>query len=587
MKNQSSSLLRAGMFCLAFLVLAVFGHNADAGTGIEEAKTDKRADVIVIDAMARHGKLEMPPAVFLHDTHTKALADAKKDCSSCHQPAKPGDPATYSFRFMDPDKVNSAKLKEFYHGNCIGCHADMSKNGSASGPLEAQCRDCHNPEPAVRSNRQSIALDKVLHYKHIASTRINFSRDAKHNCGACHHAYDSASGQLLWAKGNEDSCRACHLLPNVLAAKLTAAEAGSPGASDALADTNGPLKKRPTLEKAAHHACVNCHMNLSRENNAGVKTGPFACAGCHSPEAQKTLADEGINNTRVAAGIPRLERGQPDAALMTATPEETNNLKSSMKPVSFNHELHELSAKDCRSCHHRQIGPCSSCHSLEGKREGGFVTQAGAMHAVSSGRSCVGCHAAETQKPSCAGCHTVPLRHVPQSACESCHSQPVGVSPTDAENASLLQLDKQSQTALAKATATRRGNMGISAMPAFHAASLPEKIRIGILSKDYEPAEFPHRAIVSTLLKKQEGRLAAVFHAGNNTVCRGCHHNSPASNTPPGCVSCHGTNVVTAINGTPPLAAAYHKQCMGCHASMAQKPAQDDCAGCHKPRGKK
>ena len=89
MKNQSSLLRRAGVFTLAFLALAVFGQHARAGTG-KEPKADVRADIVVIDAMAEHGKLEMPPAIFLHDKHTKALAAAKKDCSSCHQAEKKG-----------------------------------------------------------------------------------------------------------------------------------------------------------------------------------------------------------------------------------------------------------------------------------------------------------------------------------------------------------------------------------------------------------------------------------------------------------------------------------------------------------------
>ena len=583
MKNQSSLLRRAGVFILAFLALAVFGQHARAGTGEKEAK--KRADIVIIDDMARHGKLEMPPAVFLHDRHTKALADAKKDCSSCHQPVKAGDAsAGYSFSvYMGSDTVKAKDLKDFYHKSCIGCHASMK---GKTGPQETECRSCHNPRPAVKSDWQDIGLDKVLHYKHIASAQVVFAGDAKKNCGACHHVYDSASEKLVWGKEKEDSCRACHLLPDALAAKRKAADVAAPGSADALADENGLLKKRPTLDVAAHQACVNCHLKVAALNKPEIKTGPATCAGCHSPAAQAKLAAEGINNKAIADSVPRLERGQPDAALMMAAPEKTKDLVSSMRPVSFNHKIHEASARDCRTCHHQKISSCSSCHSLEGKAEGGFVTQAKAMHAAASKRSCIGCHAAETQKPSCAGCHAAPQQQAAQSACAACHATPAGVSDADAENASLLKLDKESRTALAKATVAERGSARVSTLAT---ADIPEKVTIGLLAKDYQPAELPHRKIVEALAEKQkDSRLAAVFHAEKTTLCQGCHHNSPPSKTPPKCVSCHGVDVTAATGAGArlPLAAAYHKQCMTCHASMAQKPLQDDCAGCHKPKGK-
>lgn len=585
MKNQSSLLRRAGVFILAFLALAVFGQYARAGTEDKEAKANKRADVVIIDQMARHGKLEMPPAVFLHDRHTKALADIQKDCGSCHQPVKAGDPsAGYSFNsFMGSDTVKAENLKDFYHKSCIGCHSSLK---GKTGPQETECRGCHNPRPDFTSEWQDIGLDKVLHYRHISSAQITFAGDKEKNCGACHHVYDKASEKLIWGKGQEDSCRACHLLPDALAAKRKAADVAAPGSADSLADTNGLLKNRPTLDVAAHQSCVNCHLRVAALNTPEIHTGPATCAGCHSPAAQAKLAAEGINNPVIADSIPRLERGQPDAVLMMTAPEKIKELISSMRPVSFNHKLHEGAAQDCRTCHHQGISTCSSCHSLEGKVEGGFVTQNSAMHAASSRRSCVGCHAVEMQKPSCGGCHTVPKQQASQNSCAVCHTVPVGVSEADAENASLLKLDAESRLALAKATVSAREKAPV---PGVAPADIPEKVTIGILSKDYEPAELPHRKIVETLTAKlKDSRLAAVFHTEETTLCQGCHHNSPPSITPPRCVSCHGVTVTAATGAGSrlPLAAAYHKQCMTCHASMAQKPLQDDCAGCHKPKGK-
>ena len=582
MKNQSSLLRRASLLALAFFVLAVSGHQARAGTD-KDATKDRRADVVIIDAMAEHGKLEMPPAIFLHDQHTKALAAVQKDCSSCHQPVKAGDSSDYTFRYLDSDKVKPKDLEKFYHKSCIGCHTEMSKSGTKSGPLEAECRSCHNPRPAVKAQWNDIGLDKVLHYKHIASAQIVHQGDAKTNCGACHHVYDAAEKKLVWGKDKEDSCRACHSLPADLAAKRKAANALSPGSADALQDENGLLKNRPTLDVAAHQACVNCHLKIAALNKPEIKTGPADCAGCHGTAAQAKLAEENAGNQIIADSIPRLERGQPDAVLMLAAPAENNKLVSTMRPVSFNHKFHESVTMDCRTCHHQKISACSSCHSLEGKAEGGHVNQAMAMHSPDSKRSCVGCHAVETQKASCGGCHTTTPKKLPKDSCDSCHTVPAGVSAEQAENASLLELDKESREALAKATVAGRENARVST---FDLADIPEKVTIGLLSKDYQPSELPHRKIVATLQEKMnDSRLAAVFHTDKATLCQGCHHNSPPSKTPPKCVSCHGVDVKTAVSGRLPLSAAYHQQCMTCHERMDQKPAKDDCAGCHKPRG--
>lgn len=584
MKNQPSLLRWAGVLSLALVVFVVSGHFARAGTEGTGDKAGKRADVIMIDAMAAQGKLEMPPAVFLHDQHTKALAALQKDCSSCHKPVTTGDKTSYSFSYQDSATLQGEDLKKFYHTSCIGCHAELAGKAERTGPLEGACRSCHTPRPDVTADRQDIGFDKVLHYKHIASSQIIFPQDAKQNCGSCHHIYDATAKKLVWGKEKEDSCRACHMLPQEQAAAFAAAENAAEGSSAALRDENGLLAKRPTLDIAAHQSCINCHLQIAALKRPDIASGPTECAGCHSTAALDQLNAEGAGNAAVAASIPRLERGQPDAVLMTAAPGTSKDLVSSMRPVSFNHKFHESVTADCRTCHHQKITSCSSCHSLEGKAEGKFVPQSQAMHSLASKRSCVGCHRQETQKPDCAGCHASPPTSLSQVSCANCHATPVGISEQDAENASLLKLEKKAATALAEKTVEQRASRSLST---FDLADIPEKVTIGVLSKDYEPSVLPHRKIVATLLEKQKNnRLAAAFHADKATLCQGCHHNSPASLTPPKCVSCHGVSITTATNGRLPLAAAYHQQCMTCHARMDQKPAQDDCAGCHKPRGK-
>jgi hypothetical protein len=94
----------------------------------------------------------------------------------------------------------------------------------------------------------------------------------------------------------------------------------------------------------------------------------------------------------------------------------------------------------------------------------------------------------------------------------------------------------------------------------------------------------PHRKIVMSLYKgMRDSRLAAAFHAAPEAVCAGCHHNAPATLTPPKCASCHGKPFET--EGKPGLKAAYHGQCMSCHKEMKlEKPASTNCVACHEKK---
>lgn len=570
MKYQTSLLRWAGLLSLVFAVFVFAGLEARGAVAAKPATGEKRADVVIIDAMAADGKRELPAVIFQHDQHTKALEAMQKDCSSCHSPLKQGE-AALSFRFMDSEGKQGEALKNVFHKNCIGCHADLLKSGRKTGPQEAECRSCHVARPSVVSNWQDMAFDKVIHYKHVASPQITVEGNDK-NCAACHHVYDAAAQKLVWGKDKEDSCRACHVLP----AEQKALLAQNPEA----ADDNGLLAKRPTLDVAAHQSCINCHLTVAAKKLPDAATGPVDCAGCHSPEAQAVLAERSAASSPTA--IPRLERGQPDVTLMLPAPSKGVELKGMMRPVSFNHKFHESVTMDCRTCHHTKIDACSSCHSLEGKAEGGFVPQAMSMHKADSTRSCLGCHNQQKAKPECAGCHVTPAVPLGQNSCAACHSTPPGMSDEAAENASLLTVSKEEAARLAKAAVAARESMRVTT---FGQDAIPEMVRMDILAKEFAPSDLPHRKIVNTLVDKQKNsRLAAVFHAEEATLCQGCHHNTPPSKTPPRCVSCHGVNV-PAVQGWLPLKAAYHQQCMTCHARMNQKPAETQCADCHKPRG--
>ena len=44
---------------------------------------------------------------------------------------------------------------------------------------------------------------------------------------------------------------------------------------------------------------------------------------------------------------------------------------------------------------------------------------------------------------------------------------------------------------------------------------------------------------------------------------------------------CHGIRFDPKELGKPGILAAYHRQCMGCHEAMDQKPKALDCVKCH------
>jgi hypothetical protein len=567
MKNRTFLPRITGFMLLALASVAFAG--AVAWAAAAKSAGEKRADVIVIDAKTAGGKREFPAVTFLHDQHTKAVEAAGKDCSSCHN-LLPGSNTAYSFAFLGADAVHGdAALKLFFHTNCIGCHAEM-RGSAKTGPQEAECRSCHNAAPPFVVDQQTVNLDKVLHYQHIASSHITYAGSDK-NCGACHTAHDPKKNAMVWAEGKEDAWRASYLPSAERAAILKR----NP---DALDSQGRPLAAQLTLAQYSHQACVNCHLSTTPP----AKTGPVDCAGCHSSATQAAWAAEAA---KLAPTVPRLLRGQDDSMLMLPPPSRDGQpLKGMMAPVSFDHKFHESVTMSCGACHHKRIDSCSSCHSLEGKKEGNFVNFAQAMHSGTASQSCVGCHNIEKQDRSCAGCHAIAPARPPQQSCASCHATPAGVSPEVAESGYLLTIDKDSRRALAMMTVSGRDNKRVST---FSRDDIPETVTIGVLSDQYEPSMMPHGKIVDTLLEMQKtNRMAATFHMEEATLCQGCHHRSPPSKTPPKCVSCHAIeDKQPSANSLLTLRAAYHQQCISCHERMDQKPFANDCASCHKPRG--
>jgi hypothetical protein len=523
-RKDGFMLRRAGISlaaALAILALAILGVH---GAALVTDNADKpRADLIRIDGLKQFGKLERPAVIYLHEKHTQALSPKGKDCATCHLP----DQKYQSTQFMRLKDTAKPDVMDIYHSNCTACHRQTAAAGEKTGPVV--CTGCHQ-EKNLASSWKDIGMDKSLHYRHVKAQ--------EKKCEVCHHEVDPASQKLVYAKGKEGTCRYCHL--------------------------DQTVEKVSSMRLAAHTQCIDCHRKRLAQNQ---DAGPATCSGCHDAGVQKKIAK--------VKEIPRMERGQPNAAMIQAVKSDGQKVDpfTRLNVVPFNHLGHENYADNCRVCHHASMDACGKCHTLQGSKEAKFVNLQTAMHRVSAQASCIGCHDGFQSDKRCAGCHaSMPRRETPDLAgCVSCHVPiPAGTpasSDPKAAAAALLEARKP-------ATAT------------YAVEEIPETVVIKALSQQYEPAKLPHRKIVQTLTNNiKDSKLAGYFHRDSGTICQGCHHNSPAAKKPPACASCHGQPFDGRNLFKPGLQAAYHLQCMECHKDMGiEKPVATNCTGCHKER---
>jgi hypothetical protein len=210
---------------------------------------------------------------------------------------------------------------------------------------------------------------------------------------------------------------------------------------------------------------------------------------------------------------------------------------------------------------------------MQGTQEGNYVTLEASMHRLDVNMSCLGCHDVNQRAPECAGCHVSIARTRQQdpSACQACHMADVAQVAE-----SLQHTDEKELAAMYLNTRKPLTDM-------YPVADIPETVEIDALKNEYAAVKLPHRKIVQTLSKNiQDNKLVAYFHADKNTLCQGCHHNSPAALKPPSCASCHGRPFDERDPSRPGLMAAYHRQCMDCHDAMGlEKPVATNCVACH------
>lgn len=533
-KKAESMLNRKGLMGLLFFVLLLVPMVAASGP----VQGGGRADILEIQ---QPGRFKMPPVWFPHDLHTRELKD--KGCDTCH----PQEKGRFMFTFKTAGKQGYKAEMAAYHENCTGCHRKRDVGGKETGPQIGQCRACHLERQPATSSWVPLPFDHSLHFRHINAKVIDFKPAIyDQNCGACHHAYDRKLKRTVYREGVEESCRYCH--------------------------KEKKIDDVRSYRNAAHTSCLNCHRRLTAMS---IKTGPVDCTGCHSREGQA--------NIEKVKEIPRLKWKQPEAVLMSPWLAETAKKgklpEQRTNPVAFNHIAHEKSVGSCRQCHHATLDPCGKCHTVRGAREGGFIPLETAMHGKESAMACLGCHNQVKQKPECAGCHgQMAERPFADRECRQCHN-------VDPETLKPLPADEENRRRIALGVIDSR-KQSPEMVPD---AQIPEKVKIQVMADEYQAAEFPHRKIVRALSERiRNNTLAQVSHQKPETLCMGCHHNSPASLKPPACASCHKLAVPRGVEGRTGLKGAYHGQCISCHTAMhIDNPAAADCTACHKKRSER
>jgi len=94
------------------------------------------------------GKLTRAPVPFDHAAHAEALEDP--GCGACHHVY---DEDAGALEYVEGEETGCAEchgakkqgstpsLRQAFHGNCTGCHREMSKEHRATGPVT--CGECH------------------------------------------------------------------------------------------------------------------------------------------------------------------------------------------------------------------------------------------------------------------------------------------------------------------------------------------------------------------------------------------------------------------------------------------------------------
>ena len=504
-------------------------------------------DLVEIARSEVFGSLDRPAVAFQHEQHVEKLEG--EDCTVCHEKDAEGALVPSFARDLD----DAGDLMDAFHDQCIGCHRERVKEGDSAGPRS--CGGCHVHDKRYASSRKPMGFHLELHHKHVTAH--------EDKCETCHHSWDEQARELVYVEGTESSCRDCH--GEVTADKL--------------------LSMRDT----AHDSCVGCHRDLEKEGKEG---GPTKCSGCH---------EEGeIDPLTPQEHVPRLERDQPDQTTIELA-------FAPFLDVEFDHQNHEGLVSSCHTCHHQRLDKCATCHTHEGDELADGIRLQDAYHLHSSNHSCVGSHNTQNERDKqCAGCHGDGQLAIggTDGSCNICH---VGEQLADLPAVLAAELSEAQLAALQAFVNEQLGTPTDSddpadtdevplmedgpkwPPPAPPPGDLEEEYEIGELADKYQPTVFKHKEHIENLMEAaQENPLADAFHSDSAFTCIACHHSATVSAEEKNqkCTDCHGEpsnpEDPDALVGA---AAAYHRQCVGCHLRMEVVTEEEErpleCTDCH------
>ena len=133
MKKTRPMLRWAGIVVLG-VMFCVNGSPVWAEQTAAPTTAPGKPDQITINTLAAFEKLELPPVTYFHDKHTEALAKENKGCDTCHYV----EDNKLSFTYLRRKTTRPEDIKDIYHANCIGCHAQQAaagKEGRTPGRL--------------------------------------------------------------------------------------------------------------------------------------------------------------------------------------------------------------------------------------------------------------------------------------------------------------------------------------------------------------------------------------------------------------------------------------------------------------------
>lgn len=498
-------------------------------------------------------------------------------------------------------------LEEAMHTACLSCHLSLreqagqgAKEASSPSAGPVDCRGCHNPSYALAMQARIAEVPGSMRagiVKASGSFPVSGRQEDGQNLEALPAwAWNPARerGLIRTAGTDEQDAGAIPRLERgqpdavlILAAPLPSFVTDSGTGSGFMS----PVSFNHAFHEGRVSSCRSCHH---------VKIA--ACASCHliggPPEPGRGVL--GSDSPRQLPQVPILEGGpqRPSPVPLSLAMHAVDSQRSC---VGCHNRVKEQAV--CAGCHislpvKASQGSCASCHAMPP----GLARVTGWKNALEAGKQS---RTPETGVPGKAHSSgffdaavpnvrsTLSGRETAPSLCAPSGSGSEAGTDRDSganrrmldgsalEKRALMALDKDVWKQLADEAALMREQLRLYPRKE---ADIPEIIRADILQYEYQPVHMPHITIIQALQEGQAGsRLAGVFHADRDVLCQTCHHHSPASRTPPRCVSCHPLAESAAFGSRPSLKAAYHQRCFGCHMAMTQQPLPTDCQGCHMP----